>query len=269
MAVAGCRRGLNHFRMAGVLASLTLSLSTPVLEAQNEQKDSKAREVITLAIEAMGGRNYLEVRNSHSQGQYFIYDRDGRKGFSTFWDWTVYEPIKSRFQSGEKKRQQVEIYNLELDKGWVLEGEDSVEEVPPEGVQSFRKSVLRDLDILLKHRANDEDVYLYYYGPQDIAGDGQHQAVEFLDAANNSVVVFFDLKSHLPSKSETQVTNQLGIRQKSESEYSNWHTIQGVHTPLRTDNFTDGKLSSQFYVKSMAYNVDIPASYFLEPVPDK
>jgi len=255
-----------------VLLAVVLGAFSPLAgqdEPQVEPKNPKALEVIASAVQAMGGDAYLGVMNSHSEGQYFIYDKDDRRAFSTFMDWTVYDPIKSRFQSGEKKRQQVEIYNLETDQGWTLEGESSVEEIPPEGVAAFKQSVLRDLNVLLRRRIGDEDVHLYYYGPKDIAGGGEHEAVEILDAANNSVVIFFDLRTHLPAKLETHVTNSLGIRQKMETEYSNWHTIQGVHTPLRTDHYTEGKLSSQFYTKSITYNGALPPSLFLKPVPKK
>ena len=110
---------------------------------------------------------------------------------------------------------------------------------------------------------------LYYYGPDDVTGSGELEAVEFLDATNSSVVIFFDLQSHLPTKMETHVTNQAGIRQKKETEFSNWHTIQGIHTPLRTDYFTDGEKSQQVFVEEISYNVAIPPSHFLEPVPKK
>jgi hypothetical protein len=110
---------------------------------------------------------------------------------------------------------------------------------------------------------------LYYYGPDDIAGQGKFKAVEFLDASNNSVVVFFNLTSHLPEKVENEYTDDTGLRHKMEWEFYNWHTIQGVHTPLRTDIYLDGKISQQLFVEDLAYNLQIPESQFLEPAIDQ
>ncbi len=229
----------------------------------------RATEVVAAAIEAMGGSNYLEVKNYHKVGRYFIFDRRGRSSFTSFSDWTVFEPIKWRFQLGEDKRQQVQIYNLEIGKGWILEGENSVEEIPEEDVQEFEVEVQRDIDILLRERVEEEGMNLFYYGPEEIAGTGEYEAVEFLDATNYSVVIFFDLQSHLPSKMETYVTNKAGVRQKHETEFSNWQTIQGVHTPLRSDHYTDGEMSRQIFIEEVSFNDDIPLAYFLEPRPKK
>ncbi len=229
----------------------------------------RATEVVAAAIEAMGGSNYLEVKNYHKVGRYFIFDRRGRSSFTSFSDWTVFEPIKWRFQLGEDKRQQVQIYNLEIGKGWILEGENSVEEIPEEDVQEFEVEVQRDIDILLRERVEEEGMNLFYYGPEEIAGTGEYEAVEFLDATNYSVVIYFDLQSHLPSKMETYVTNKAGVRQKHETEFANWHTIQGVHTPLRSDHYTDGEMSRQIFIEEVSFNDDIPLAYFLEPRPKK
>ena len=250
---------------SGQLILLALLFLTPSSVRAQDGAD-KAKEVVEAAMEAMGGESYKGFRNYHRQGRYFFFDRRGQQGFSPFLDWTVLEPVKWRFQLGEGKRQQVQIFNLEINQGWLLEGESSVEEVPEEEVAAFRKDVLLDIDVLLKSRVDEEGMNLYYYGPDDVTGSGELEAVEFLDATNGSVVIFFDLQSHLPTKMETYATNQVGVRQKKETEFYNWHTIQGIHTPLRTDYFTDGEKSQQVFVEEIAYDVAIPPSHFLEPV---
>ena len=267
------RSGVRGQPLRGLLSVVCCLLSVvccqlSAVSAQSSQHP-KTSEVLAAAIEAMGGKNYLEVKTYHKAGRYFIFDKRGRSGFTRFWDWTVFEPIKSRFQLGEDKRQEVTIYNLEIGKGWILEGQSSVEEIPEEKIQEFTKAVQGDIDILLRTRMDEEGMNLFYYGPDEIAGSGEYEAVEFLDAANQSVVIFFDLQSHLPSKMETYVTNSLGIRLKQETEFANWHTIQGVHTPLRSDHFTDGEISAQLFIEEVSFNVDIPPAYFLEPRPEK
>ncbi len=247
------------------LWSVVCGLWSVVSAAQS----AKAHEVIAAAIEAMGGKNYLEVRNYHKVGRYFIFDNRGRRNFTPFMDWTVFEPIKSRFQLGKDKRRQVHIYNLEIGKGWILEGKSSVEEIPEEEIKEFEKDVQGDIDILLRDRVDEEGMSLFYYGPDDISGSGEYEAVDFLDASNKSVVIFFDLDSHLPLKMETHIINSVGVRLKQETDFENWHTIQGVHTPLRSDHYTDGEMSRQIFIEEITFNGDIPPEYFLEPVVEK
>ncbi|MFQ5929162.1 MAG: hypothetical protein ACE5MK_05655 [Acidobacteriota bacterium] len=264
-------RNLELNRLSAVRRRLVLVLSTFFLFSSvpaAAEQNPKAREVIAAAIEAMGGKKYLEVENSHSSGRYFFFDRRGRKGFARFWDWTVFEPIKSRWQLGEGKRQQVHIHNLEIEKGWTLEGQDSVEEIPEEAIEEFKKDVKRDINVILRQRVDEEGMDLFYHRPDDIAGAGEYEAVEFLDTTNTSVVIYFDLQSHLPSQLETHIANK-GIRRQQRVEWYNWHTIQGVHTPLRSDIYVDEKISQQVFIEEIAYNVDIPPGYFLEPKPEK
>ncbi len=236
---------------------------TPLQAGQ--EASSKAREVVAAAIEAMGGKAYLKVENSTSEGRYFVFQK-GRKGFAKFFDWTVYsDPVKSRFQSGKGKRQIVTVHNMELEKGWRLEGVHDVEPLKPEEIEDFRRVVKRDLDYLLRNRLDEDGLQLFYYGQDEVSGSGNWEAVEFLDTANDSVVVFFDRDTHLPAKVETHVTNKMGVRLKQEKEFYNWHWIDGVFAPLRIDILVDGELSQQQFLEKLAFNTEIPPDYFLEP----
>lgn len=263
--LGGSRRRWSRFTIgAGILAT---TLVMPSL-AQDSAK-GKARKVIDAAVTAMGGDAYLAVRNSQSSGRYFFF-RKGRKGFTRYRDWTVYDPVKSRHERGKNEKEQyVAVHNMALNKGWTLEGEFDVEEIPEKELDSWMKAVRKDLNFIIKQRLDEDGMSLYYYGPDDIAGQGEFEAVEFLDASNNSVVVFFNLNSHLPEKVENEFTDDTGLRHKMEWEFYNWHTIQGVHTPLRTDIYLDGEISQQFFIEDLAYNLQIPESQFLEPAIDE
>ncbi len=253
------------FGMSLVFAVLLLCSSR--LQAE-ESGGSKAREVIEAAIEAMGGDDYRNVNAIHSYGRYFRFVK-GRKSFAQYDDWTIFKPVKWRFQQGKGDNQFVMIYNLELGKGWTLEGKETVEEIPEESIERFRRSVKEDLDMLLRYRLDEEGMNLYYYGPDDIAGQGKFEAVEFLDLTNKSVVVFFDRQSHLPAKVETHSTDEVGVRHKEELELSNWHLIQGVNAALRFDFYVDEEISWQRFLEGITFNPEIPQEYFLEPVIEK
>lgn len=228
--------------------------------------DHKARQVLQAAIEAMGGDKYLGVRNSTSSGRYFAF-RKGRKSFTRFQDWTVYQPpVRSRFQLGKGKRSTVWIYNLGLDKGWKLEGEDSLESLTEEEIKDFKRVVRKDMDYILRQRLDEEGLSLFYYGPDDISGAGDTEAVEVLDLNNDAVVLFFNRETHLPVKVETHFQDKFGFRHKEEVEFYNWHWIDGVYAPLRIDVFVDEEVSRQRFLEDLAFNAPVPEAYFLEPV---
>ena len=241
------------------------SLGGSAAGAQEEKSEAKAREVIATSIEAMGGEAYLNITHMMPHGRYFAF-RKGRKAFARFHDWTVYDPVKWRFQLGKGKNQTVQIFNLELGKAWTLEGKDYVEDIPEEAIQNFRRNSRKDMDLMLRERLNEEGMNLYYYGPNDVAGTGEVEAVEFLDSTNDSLVIFFDTRSHLPVKTETHYTDKVGVRHKQEQEFVNWHVIQGVNTALRHDVYVDGEVSTQRFIEELTYNPTIPKEYFEEPV---
>ena len=95
---------------------------------------------------------------------------------------------------------------------------------------------------------------------------GEVEAVEFLDATNDSLVIFFDTKTHLPVKTETHNTDRVGVRHKQEQEFSNWHVIQGINTALRHDVYVDGEISRQRFIEELTYNPTFPPGHFEEPV---
>lgn len=239
----------------------------PVAAANSaEDADRTARTVVETAIEAMGGDAYREVRAVQGSGRYFRFQK-GRQAFTRFEDWTVYQPLLSRFRLGEGSRQLVQIVNLDLAKGWTLEGEDEVKEMTEEELKDFRNSVKKDIDYLFRHRLDEEGLSLFYYGADDIAGstDRNLEAVEFIDATNQSIIVYFDRRTHLPAIVETTFTDKLGLRHKREKELSNWHEIQGIMVPLNHRTFTDGEKSEEIFFESVQINPAIPPGHFTRP----
>ncbi len=243
--------------------------------AQNGFDDSKkaktpeelAREVIAKAIQTLGGDAYLRAKTQSSNGNWFAFDRHGRRsGLVKYWEDIHFDPLKWRFQRGKGGRQVVQVYNLEVNKGWRKEGKSYVEELPEDRVESFRKSARHDLNILLKVRANEEGNRLFYYGPDDITGDGSFEAIEFLDEANDSTIVYFKrYKDYLPARVEYTVTDAEGNRHKTEEEFYNWHKMDGVLVPMRIDISRNGQVIEQRHAYTVTVNQPIPSSRFLKP----
>ncbi|GAB4240182.1 MAG: hypothetical protein Kow00109_15210 [Acidobacteriota bacterium] len=252
--------------MRNLLISLSilagLAAFVAAQEAGREPAADPARQVIQRAVEAMGGDAYLNMDRTYSRGRYFTFRR-GRKGFARYQDWTMYRPaVKWRFQLGEGKRSSIRIIDLEAGKGWLLEGKSSIEELPAEEIEDFARGVKQDLDVLLRERVDEPGMSLFYYGPDEVAGEGEYEAVEFIDEENLSVVVFFDRETHRPEKLETSFRDKQGFRHKQEVELSNWHTIQGVTLPLRVDVYVDEEISSQRFVEELQVNPKFPAGVF-------
>ncbi len=257
---------LFKITVAGLLFAL---MSPSAAFGQEEDPASRARKAIDAAVEALGGQAYLDTTAIHATGNWFAFDEHGRRSpLLKYREWIEYSPIKWYFQLGEKGRQQVSVYNLELKRAWKKEGKNYVEELSEKDVEGFQRAAKHDIDVILKLRANDEDVSLFYYGPDDISGGGHYEAVELVDSANDSVVVYFNLKSKRPERLEYHVRDKLGNRVKNSDEFYNWHTFSGVILPMRIDSLREGSLYQQKHLIEVSVNPIIPPGQFLEPQPE-
>ena len=252
-------------RIKILLLIILMAGSFPAGAQPEDKNEDKARQLIDKALESMGGEAYLGVDRVQSSGRYFWFVK-GRKFFQRYQDWSVMAPtVKSRVQLGKGKQEYLEIVNLDLNKGWRRESEKFIELFNDEDLSSFRRSVRHDLDYLFRERLSEEGMSFFYYGRDEISGEGRYEAVEFVDARSDSIIVYFNLSDSRPARTEYHSVDKNGVRHKKEQEFYNWHEFQGVHVPLRIDTFTDEELSSQKFVEEISFNGLYADNLFLRP----
>ena len=238
--------------------------------SDKELAQEKARGTIEKSIEAMGGAKFRQVREMQSRGHYYIFKAGQVVGTSKYTDQTRL-PDKSRFQLGEGKNKDLTVFDLAAGKGWHMEGKKDIKEATPEEMQQFRQAVRHSIDNLLRDRLREPGMSLFYYGREDVSGRDDVEAVEMIDADNDSVLLYFDLKTHLPTRMEYVEADARGNRRKQATEFYVWHSIAGVMTPFRLDNFVEGQMASQLFLDDIVYNPSpgLSDSLFIKPSPDK
>jgi hypothetical protein len=249
-----------------VLLTIGLFLgSCPFARGQDE---AKIQQLFQDAIRALGGDTYLKVTDMVSNGTYYGFDRDGNSsGLIKFDDYTKL-PDKSRFESGNKRKERdVTVFNLEKKEGWILEGQKDTREATPEEMEDFKNNVKHSIDTIFRTRYKDPENKLFYLGPSD--ADVQLEMVRLLDPENDEVTIYFDRLSKLPAKIEYQVKDKRGIHYRETQEFSQWHMIQGVNTPLRIDIMRNSRKFIQQFILKITYNNKLQDSFFSKPVPPK
>lgn len=233
------------------------------------QDEERIQKLFAAAIAEMGGDAYLNVTDSVSEGNYFVFDRDGdSSGLIKFNDYTKY-PNKSRFELGNKKNtREVTVFNLETNEGWVLEGQKETREATPQEMKSYHDAVKHSLENILRIRYKDPRNKLFYLGP-GTGSEVRLEQVQILDPENDTVTVYFDRMSRLPAKIEYKGLDSRGVPLRHVEEYYQWHEIQGAKIPLRIDHFVNGRKSSQLFVTKITLNNGLPDSFFSKPVPPK
>jgi hypothetical protein len=233
------------------------------------QDEKKIQKLFQDAIQAMGGDVYLNVTDMVSEGQTFLYNREGATSIPIkFNDYTKL-PDKSRYELGNRKKERdITVFNLSENKGWILEGQKEVREATPEEMSGFRKAVKHSIESIFRFRYKDPDTELFYLGP----GEGKEatlEIVKIIDSENDEVTIYFDRISKLPAKIEYNETDSRGIRYRIVDEFGQWHEIEGVRTPLRIDSYTNGRQTSLHFILDISYNNDLQDDFFAKPVPPK
>jgi hypothetical protein len=233
------------------------------------QDEEKIKELFQGAIQAMGGDDFLNVKDMVSEGQFFVFNNEGENSsLIKFSDYTKL-PDKSRHESGNRKGElEITVFNLEKNEGWIVEGQKPVRAAKPDEMRSFRNVVKHSIDIIFRYRYKDPSIKLFYLGP----GEGLEvttDIVKIVDPENDETLVYFDRISKLPTKIDYHEINKRGIRIHLVDEFSQWHVFQGINTPLRIDSYINGRRASQTFVLKITYNNNLPDSFFSKPVPDK
>ncbi len=255
--------------ITGLLAAL-LAAGQALAQQDAPPADDKARATVEQAIEALGGEKFLKVREIYYRGNYYFW-RKGQSSLPLPFVQYIRLPDKLYQEMGEKKRKRISVYNLEKNEGWIIEGRD-LREANKQEMDGFRRAVKHTIENLLRSRLNEPGVKLFYYGQDSVSWKQRAEAVELVDAENDSVVIFFDVSTHYPIKIEYQDPDEkTGRRIKIEEEFSNWHSVGGVITPFRTDIYHDGELTMQAFYDSdgVAYDVGLPEELFAKPSLDE
>jgi outer membrane lipoprotein-sorting protein len=247
-----------------VLCFLCLVGLTVPLSARG-QDEEKIQKLFQDAIQAMGGDTYLNVKDMTSEGNYFLFNREGdSSGLIKYTDYTKL-PDKSRFELGNKKKaRDITVFNLEKNEGWILEYPKEVRAATPSEMKEFRNDANHSIDNIMRFRWKDPANKLFYLGP----GDGSEvtlEMVKILNPENDEVTVYFDRMSKLPAKIEYRSVSKQGVQQRNVQEFSQWVVVQGVNTPLRVDGYINKRQSFQSFITKIDYNTDIPDSFFTKP----
>ena len=238
--------------------------------SEKDQLRQKALAIVEESIKALGDARFRQVQAIQSRGHYYIFKKGEMAGVAKFTDQTQL-PDKSRFQLGEGKDKEVTVFDLSREKGWHMEGKKDIKEATADDMKQFHQAARHSIDNLLRKRLTETGMNFFYYGASELAGKNDADAVEMIDAENDSVVVYFDRKTFFPVRIEYVTVDIRGNKQKEATEFYNWHNIQGVMTPLRLDNFAEGQLASQLFIDEVIYNspAALNAATYAQPVPEK
>jgi len=224
----------------------------------DQENSRKARAIIDQAIEALGGQNYLNIRNREQQGRtYSMHHGQQTSNGVLFWSFSEF-PDKERVEL-TKERDVAELYIGSKGYEITYKGAHPIEE---KDLTDYMRRRRYSLDIVLRSWANDPSVVLLYEGAATAA---QHpaQQVTLINAKDESVTLYFDTDTHLPVKKSFTWRDPIDRQKNLEEEvYENYRQVSGVMAPYNVTRFFNGDMAGERFMFNVTINQSLNPAMF-------
>lgn len=259
------RRSRCSARWAAWLA-IVFAIGAPgLLRGQNPngmmpaESAARAKAILDQAIAGLGGQGYLNARTSDCTGRYAQFEHSGALGgyiqVRQLWQ----APNSSRIEYGNKGNI-ADLYDAD-GHGWSLD-RGGVSELPAGAVADYQEGLKTNLNMILRSQLHEDGIILRYDGT-DVVDLKEVDWVEVADHAGHSVRIAIDSKDHVPLRTVVVTRDKdTGDRIETETRFSNYHSLDGVTTPLQVVRVRNGLPVYQAFFESCHYNENLPADYF-------
>jgi hypothetical protein len=230
-----------------------------------EASTAKAKEILGQLINALGGDNYLVIRESACEGRLARFGHNGELtgyvNFKVYWSY----PDKNRTDYA-KKGVIIDVFNG--DRGWTLD-RGGVSEESAAAVASFQEQAKKDINNLLRFRVKEPGMTLRF-GGTDIVDLKTVDWVDITDGEQRNFRLAVDHTSHLLIRSAVSIEDETyHERTVDTSIYTNYQWVEGVQTPLQITRDRNGRRIDQVFFASCKYNPGFPADFFTKAALDK
>ena len=243
--------------VAGVLAAGSTGAQNPET-MMPEASATKAKQILAQMLDAMGGQNYLHVRELQCTGRKSEFGHNNALTsyleFKEYWRF----PDKYRIDLG-KKGNIIDLYRGK--EGWTVD-HDGVNEEPAGKVDEFQAKLLNDPAHLFRYRLKEEGM-VYRYGGTDLIDLRPVDWVELSDREERTYRIAVQRDNHLMVRF-TVITKDPDTQQRIEevTSFANYHMLGGVATPLQVARTREGRRVLQAFYDSCNYDPNLPSNFF-------
>lgn len=134
--------------------------------------------------------------------------------------------------------------------------------LPKDDVAEFQRLRLHSLDVIVKQWLKQPGVVVTYEGT-DMVQRRLAQKVSVLNTANDTVEIALEESTHLPLSVTFRARNATYRDFDTETiEYSDWHDVEGIMTPMTITRYKNGEMASQRFLKKVEYNAPVSPELF-------
>jgi len=249
----------NAAQAAGPSSAAGASSASSSMQIPADQENAhKARAIIDQAIQALGGQNYLNIRDREQQGRtYAMHHGQQTSNGILFWSFSEF-PDKERVEL-TKERDIAELYVGNKGYEITFKGVHPIEE---KDLTDYLRRRRYSLDVVMRNWVNDPGVILLYEGNASAA---QHpaQQVTLINSKDESVTLYFDDDTHLPVKKSFTWRDPVDRQKNLEEEiYDNYRQVSGVMTPYNVTRYFNGDMAGERFMFNVTINQGLNAAMF-------
>lgn len=225
-----------------------------------ENDQVKARAALNAMYNALGGTRWLNRGDYVLQGHTSSFYKNAPTGVGEFLQFHHALPggkWEDRIELG-KKRDVVQVWTTTEGVEITYKGRKPL---PKELQEDYFRRIHYSLDTIANTWLKDPATLLIYGGTAVVARR-QVEQVTLIDKDNNSVEVAMDVSTHLPMRRIFKFRNAT-YKDFDEDleEYSDYHDVDGIPTPIVTTRYFNGDMVAQRFVEEMHYKPVDPALF--------
>jgi len=230
------------------------------------QTTPAAKQILDSMITALGGKQFLDVKEIQTTGRFFMFKRDAVSASDIYADYLKF-PDMDRVEFGKDKQKTIQI-NRGLE-GWMVappekgKGDPEVTEQSASQTEDFLRNFKTSFDYVVRFVVNNPRTSVISTGSESVDGK-RADVLEVRDPDKNLMRIFIDRESRLPVKMQTRMTSD---SIQHEEIYANWHRFDGVMTPLMVVRYKGGVKTMEIRAEKAAYNPGFADSLFSPPAP--
>ena len=230
--------------------------------------DEKSEQIITRAIEVLGGSNYLSIRTIIGRGFFTPFHEGVSQVPAKFVDYIVF-PDKERTEFVSNGVRTIQVnYG---DQGWIFDGAvKTLNDQKPDQIEEFKFGFKTTVETLLRGAWRKEGAKLSYIGRREAGLAKRNETVRLTYANGFWIEYEFGAKDGLPAKIiylRKHKNADSGELEESieEDRLAKPITIDGITAPWVIDHYIAGKQTSRISYESIEYNKPIPDTVFTKP----
>lgn len=249
----------------------TFLLSLAAAPAFSQSKQERGKKIVDEAVAALGGKNFLEMKDRLEAGRAYSFYRERLSGLSHARIMTRYltrpEPPRIDFfglrerQSFGKDKEDYAILFTEKE-GYTVTYRGA-RPVPPDMDERFRETTRRNIFYILRQRLREPGMIMEHDGSEIVDNMPVH-AVTITDAENLSTTVYFHQSTKLPVRQQfVRRVEKTKERFDELTRFAKYRDVAGgIQWPFQITRERNGEKIYEIFSESVKINQGFDDSYF-------